>query len=231
MMVRFQVIYDRAAARKGGRDALEAMLAPNTAAAHAGDLGTVDLGSIPDSRWLSQMTKRIFQAGFVWKVIEDKWPAFEEAFEGFEPRPLSLWPDERLDAAARHPGVVANMPKIMTVRDNAQLLVDLADSHGSAARFFAEWPASDQIGLMELLKKRGKRLGGNTGMYLLRFMGKPSFILSESVVKALIEDGVVDKPPTSAKSLRAVQAAFNAWAEESGRDLTQISRTLAMSVD
>jgi hypothetical protein len=41
---------------------------------------------------------------------------------------------------------------------------------------------------------------------------------------------VVDKPPTSKKALAAVQAAFNAWAEESGRDLSQISRVLAMSV-
>jgi 3-methyladenine DNA glycosylase Tag len=222
-MTPFRKIFERAAARKGGVEALEAMLEAGKPAA--------ELAAIPDSRWLAQMTKRIFQAGFVWTVIEDKWPAFEEAFEGFEPRPLSIWSDEQLDAAARHPGVVANMPKIMTVRDNAQFLVDLADEHGSAAKCLAEWPASDQIGLMALMKQRGKRLGGNTGTYVLRFMGRPTFILSDPVVKALIHDGVVDKAPTSGKALAAVQAAFNAWAAESGRDLTQISRVLALSVD
>jgi hypothetical protein len=30
--------------------------------------------------------------------------------------------------------------------------------------------------------------------------------------------------------MQAVQAAFNAWAAESGRDLTAISRVLSMSV-
>jgi 3-methyladenine DNA glycosylase Tag len=64
----------------------------------------------------------------------------------------------------------------------------------------------------------------------MRFMGKDSFVLSGDVVKALIREGVVTKEPTSAKDLKAVQAAFNAWAAESGRPLTQISQVLAFGV-
>ena len=30
------------------------------------------------------MTRAIFQSGFSWKVIEAKWPGFEEAFDGFD---------------------------------------------------------------------------------------------------------------------------------------------------
>jgi 3-methyladenine DNA glycosylase Tag len=61
-------------------------------------------------------------------------------------------------------------------------------------------------------------------------MGKDSFILSRDVVAALIREGVVDRPPSSKRDLAAVQDAFNRWMDESGRGLTQISRTLAMSV-
>ena len=50
------------------------------------------------------------------------------------------------------------------------------------------------------------------------------------VVKALVEQGIVDKEPTSKRDLGAAQAAFNQWREESGRDLCQISRVLACSV-
>jgi len=53
--------------------------------------------------------------------------------------------------------------------------------------------------------------------------------LSDSVVAALIEQGVVATFPTAKRDLAAVQKAFNAWSAESGRDLTSISRTLAMS--
>ena len=65
----------------------------------------------------------------------------------------------------------------------------------------------------------------------LRFMGKPAFIISPSVTAALIREGVIDKPPSGKRDYRAIQAAFNAWSEESGCDLTTVSRTLAMSID
>ena len=107
---------------------------------------------------------------------------------------------------------------------------DLAEEHGSAAKFFADWPETDYVGLLEVMGKRGGRLGGATSMYALRFMGKPSFILSRDVVAALMRAGVVDKEPKGKGALRKVQDIFNQWAEESGKDLTEISRTLALSI-
>ena len=54
---------------------------------------------IKDDRWLSEMTKRVFQAGFKWSLIEEKWPHFEEAFEGFAPQRWISMSDADLDAA------------------------------------------------------------------------------------------------------------------------------------
>ncbi len=69
-----------------------------------------------------------------------------------------------------------------------------------------------------------------TGNYFLRFMGKDSFMTSGDVAKALIREGVVDKPPSSKGALKKVQGAFNVWMTESGRPLTHISRVLAYTV-
>jgi hypothetical protein len=65
----------------------------------------------------------------------------------------------------------------------------------------------------------------------LRAIGKPAFIATSDVVAALIREGVVDRLPSSKRDLAAVQAAFNQWSNESDRDLTAISRILAMSVE
>ena len=86
------------------------------------------------------------------------------------------------------------------------------------------------IGLWAEMKARGDRLGGNTGAFFLRFMGKDTFMLSQAVVDALVGQGIVDKTPTGKKALAAVQEAFNGWQAESGRPLCAISRTLAASV-
>ncbi len=221
-MRKFEEIFSMAAARKGGAEALQGLLSkPKSAAA---------LTKIGDDRWLAGMTRGVFQAGFNWKVIENKWPGFEEAFEGFSPGRWSLMSDEDLDRLVKDTRIVRNAVKILSVRDNAILLTDLAREHGTAARCLGAWPSEDYIGLLELLKKRGGRLGGTTAQYFLRQIGKDSFVLSKDVTTALIREGVVEKAPGSKSSMRAVQNAFNTWSEESGRSLTEISRVLAMSV-
>jgi 3-methyladenine DNA glycosylase Tag len=219
----FADIYAQAAERKGGEAALEALIAEHRAKTAA------ELAAIPDHRWLAQMSKCVFQAGFAWRVIETKWPGFEAAFHGFAPPFNAAMSDEEFDAHLKDTGIVRNARKILSVRDNAAFLVALANEHGSAAAFFAGWPDSDFAGLLEVMKRRAARLSGETAMRFFRFMGKASFITTRDVTAALIAAGAIDKPPSGKRDLEAVQRAFNAWAGESGRDLSAISRVLAMS--
>ena len=219
----FEALFAMAAGRKGGAAAFEETL-PTVKPAD-------ELAAIPDDRWLSMMARCVFQAGFNWKVVDQKWPGFEEAFEGFDPGRWSLMSDDDLDRLLKDTRVVRHAKKLASVGENAIFVRDLAAEHGSAARFFADWPDTDYVGLLTVLKKRGSRLGGNTGQYFLRFMGKDSFMLGGDVVKALIREGIVDKQPSSQKDLARVQEAFNEWAAQSGRPMAQISRTLACTVE
>ena len=220
----FSDIEDIAADRKGGSATLASLLsfAPSSPEV---------LAAIPDHRWLAGMTRAVFQAGFNWKVIENKWPGFERAFDGFDPARWSLMSDEDLDRLLADTGVVRNGMKLRSVGENAAFLRALAETHGTAARCFADWPPDDFIGLLDLLKKRGSRLGGATAQYFLRQMGKDGFVLSKDVVAALIRDGVVAKAPSSQRDKQAVQNAFSAWHRETGRPLAHLSRILAMSID
>jgi len=221
-MQSFQSLFDHAAKRKGGTGALEALLPT--------PLSSEELARIPDDRWLAMMSRYIFQAGFSWKVIDKKWPEFEEAFAGFNPQRWRHMSDDDFDALLKDRRIVRNATKVLSVRDNAAFLCDLAEEHGSAAKFFAEWPTQDYVELLILLKKRGSRLGGNSAQYFLRFMGKDSFITSQDVVTALIREGVVATEPKSQRDLRATQQAFNQWQQESSRPLAHISKVLAFTV-
>ena len=220
----FQHIYDLAAGLKGGPEALEALIAPHRPKTHD------EIARTPADRWLSAMTRMVFIAGFRWRVIEVKWPGFEAAFWGFDPHRCAMMSDEDVDGLLKDTRIVRNGQKIASVAPNARFLLELEREHGSAGRFFADWPDEDFAGLLEVLKTRASRLGGESAMRFLRAMGKPSFITSRDVTLALIREGVLDKPPSGKRDLQKIQAAFNAWAGESGRDLTSISRTLALSV-
>ena len=218
----FAEIFEIASERKGGASELEALLEPATS--------DRELAKLPDDRWLARMAQCIFNAGFNWKAVEAKWPGFEEAFEGFHPGRVAMFNDDDLARLVSDERIVRHGGKIRSVQDNAIFVCDVAKEHGSFGKFVADWPASDYVGLLDQLKKRGSRLGGNTGQYFLRFSGKDSFILSADVTARLVAENVIDKPATSKKAMQQVQDAFNQWSEESGRGLKEISRVLAMSV-
>lgn len=184
-MVTFQSIYERAADRKGGRDALEALFLPLKS--------PEDLKSIPDDRWLAEMTKRIFQAGFSWQVIENKWPGFEDAVHQFDTGRCAMLSDEDIDSLLQNREIVRNGAKIATVPHNAAFLNELASEHGSAAAFFADWPTDDFAGLLTILKKRAKHLSGTAGQVFLRGMGKDGFMLGKDVIAALVSAGIIER--------------------------------------
>ena len=218
----FAAIYDRAAQRKGGPAALDPLL-PQAKSRKA-------LAATDDSRYLSAIAKNIFRAGFVWKVVDNKWPGFEDAFGNFEILRVASMDEEEIDDLAQDTRIIRNRQKITAVRDNARFVFEMAQEHGSFGRYLADWPHDDLIGLWEDLHRRGSRLGGFTRAVFLREVGKDTFMLSADVQLALIGAGVVSKTATSKRDLRAVQDAFNSWHSETGRPFCQLSRILACSV-
>jgi 3-methyladenine DNA glycosylase Tag len=222
-MIPFKTIRARVEKRKGGPKALEKLLPAKP------DIKA--LTKLPDDRILAEMSKRVFSAGFAWSVIEQKWPDFEKAFLGFKPAKLAFQPDEFWDALLGDKRIVRNGPKIMSVRDNAQFVQAIAAEHGSFGKFLGNWPASDEIGLLDLLNKRGSRLGGNTGQMFLRFVGWDGFVTSKDVVACLRDAGLdIAEEVKSKGDLAKVQAAFNAWAEETRLPYAHLSRICALSV-
>jgi 3-methyladenine DNA glycosylase Tag len=189
-----------------------------------------ELRAIPDDRYLSQMSLRIFRAGLKHSLVDARWPAFEQAFYGFDPRLVRAMPDEALDALLGDSRLIRHGGKIRAVRDNAATMLDIAAAHGGFGGWLADWPGTDIVGLWDALAKRFSQMGGNSGPAFLRMVGKDTFILTPPVVAALKYWGVAAAAPKNRQDRAAVQARFNAWAAETGRPLCHISVILACSV-
>jgi 3-methyladenine DNA glycosylase Tag len=222
-MPNFDRIRARAAERKGGEEVLATLLGPVPDNAAVAKLG--------DDRVLSAIAERVFAAGFVWRVIAQKWPGFEAAFLGFEPKRLLFQPEDFWHDLVGDARIVRNPQKIRSVRENAEFVLRVSKEHGSFGKFIAAWPADDQIGLLAWLGKNGSRLGGNTGQYILRWLGWDTFILSQDVVAAIRDCGLdIAAVPTSKRDLARVQAQMNEWAAETGLPKAHLSRILSMSI-
>jgi 3-methyladenine DNA glycosylase Tag len=217
----FAVIRARAEERKG-REGLAKIIADRLSRS----------GSKPtDAGLLSSMSFHIFAAGISHKVVEQKWPGTEEAFLGFDPNLLNIQPDDFWHELLGDTRIIRHGAKINAIRHNAAFVSDLAREHGSAVRYLLDWPATDQIGLLDFLSKRGQRLGGYTGQYALRAIGKDNFVISQDVLACLKAAGAPITGDGSGKAeRRAIQDAFDIWAEQSGLPMSHISLICAQSI-
>ena len=219
---RYQVIYGRASERKGGDAALESLLAE--------PLDKKGLMALTDDRYLAEFTRKVFQSGFVWRIVDQKWPDFEELFWGFDIDKLLMMPDEMLERKAADPRIIRHLKKVWSIRDNALMISAVTAKHGSFGKFVADWPESGIVGLWQYLKQHGTRLGGNTGPYALRAIGKDTFLLTRDVEAYFRAMKIIEGSATSQRSLKAIQAFFNNLHQESGRSYTVLSRLLAFGV-
>lgn len=222
-MEHFEQIYRRACERKGGTAALRQLITTPR-------LGPAELAAIPDDRWLSSFTMSLFQSGFVWQVIRDKWPAFEQAFFGFDPHKMLLLDEQHLARLNNDAGIVRHAKKIAAVPANARMVLELGEPQGGFGAFVARWPEDDRVGLWLEIKRHGQLLGGNITAYALRRLGVDTFIFSPDVSGYLLNQRVVDAGLGSKRGMQQAQAAFSEWRRQSGLSFGEISKTIAFSI-
>ena len=220
---KFETIYQRACKRKGGQDKLNSLLAST--------LKTPYKEYPSDDRILSEMTRCVFQAGFSWRVVDKKWPDFEQVFERFDPQILRFLSAEDIDNLSTDTRIIRNRQKINSVRENAQFIYEQSLEHGSFAAMLKQWPANEPLSLFILLKKNGSRLGGMTGPRVLRNIGYDTYLLTTDVISCLLDNGLnISTSPTSLTDLRLVQSSFNNWQNETGFSFSQLSKICSWSI-
>ena len=221
-MEKFSDIYKRAVERKGSEKMLKLLLAK--------PLSKKQLSTLSDDDWLEEFTRKVFQSGFYWSVINNKWPGFREVFWDFSVDKLLMMPPDMLEQKATDERIVRNYKKVKTITENAYMIYEIAQEHGSFSQFVANWPTDDIIGLWAYLKKHGSRLGGNTGPYALRALGKDTFLLSRDVENYLRAHKIIDGGLQTKKSLSAAQAFFNEMQKQSGLSMQELSLIVAYGV-
>lgn len=224
MALDYRWLYETVRKRFDSDEALEAFL-PRP-------LSPDELRQLGDDRYLSAMSLRVFRAGMKHSVVDAKWPAFEEAFWGFDPEKLVLLSPEQIDGFMSNDRIIRHRTKLQTIPRNAQFILDVREEYGTSfGEFIADWPSRDIVGLWQLLAKRGARLGGRSAAGFLRLIGKDTFLLTSDVVARLVAAGIVDRTPTSQRDKQQVQDAFNTLQQVSGRPLCQLSAMLSLTIN
>jgi len=154
-MTPFKTILSEAERRNGGKAGLAAVMPKVKSPA--------ELAAVPDDRYLSAMSLRIFRAGLKHELVDAKWPAFEEVFHSFEPRRVSATSDEAMERLMDDKRLIRHWGKLKSVRANATAMIGIAEEHGSMGRYLANWPDGKVVALWDDLAKRFSQMGWQLG--------------------------------------------------------------------
>jgi 3-methyladenine DNA glycosylase Tag len=119
-----------------------------------------------DNGYFEQMTKAVFQAGFSWQVVNDKWPTFRQAFDGFDVDRVATYTPEDVDRLLSDPGIVRNGRKIDATIANAVQFQAIRREFGSFPGYLRSLDRLPYRERQKTLSKRFKNLG-RTGVFVL----------------------------------------------------------------
>jgi DNA-3-methyladenine glycosylase I len=112
-----------------------------------------------DRGYFEQMTKAIFQAGFSWQVVNNKWSNFQMAFDGFDVDRVAAYGLEDVDRLLSDEGIVRNGRKIEATIANAIQFQTIRDEFGSFAGYLRSLDDLAYPERQKILSKRFKNLG------------------------------------------------------------------------
>ena len=117
-----------------------------------------------DAAYLEEMTKAVFRSGFSWQVVENKWPDFVEAFDGFAVEKVSAYEERDVDRLLADEGIVRNGRKIEATIHNARAMNEVAQKYGSFQKYLRSMDGQGYDATAKDMKTRFNYLG-KTGTY------------------------------------------------------------------
>lgn len=138
-----------------------------------------------ENRLFEMLILEGMQAGLSWITVLKKREAFRQAFDGFDPRKVALYGDDKIQQLLENENIIRNRLKINAAVTNAKAFLEVQKNCGSFDRFIwayvdhtpiknhwetmeqipATTPLSDKIS--KDLKKMGFKFVGSTIVYAL----------------------------------------------------------------
>jgi len=121
-----------------------------------------------DAGYFELLAKAVFQAGFSYKVVSNKWEGITKVFHNFDTSKISRWKDVEILEAMESPDIIRNIRKITAIVDNASRFEELIAEHGSFLNFLKSFDKMDYDEKRNFLTSNFKWLG-KTGAYFFLY--------------------------------------------------------------
>lgn len=113
-----------------------------------------------DSAYFENMSRCVFQSGLSWTTIAERWPAFKEAFEGFEITRVAGYGADGITRLMADARIIRNRNKIVATIHNAREFERIIEESGSVPAWLDSLDKSNNYnGVIRRVKSRFKHVG------------------------------------------------------------------------
>lgn len=112
-----------------------------------------------DAGYFAKISQAVFQSGFSWTVIRNKWPNFERAFAGFDVDQVAVFDAHDVERLLEDRSIVRNGRKIEATIANARVCQELIREHGSLAGYLRSMDGMSYADRSRKLSKTFKFIG------------------------------------------------------------------------
>jgi DNA-3-methyladenine glycosylase I len=119
------------------------------------------------------MTRVIFLAGLSWKMIDEKWPNFRQAFKNFSVDEVARFGEKDIERLLTDASIVRNRAKITAAINNAKQFQDIRKEYGSFQSYLDSRDKSNNYALViKDLGKKFNRIGPSSANIFLYSVGE-----------------------------------------------------------
>jgi DNA-3-methyladenine glycosylase I len=127
-----------------------------------------------DDAYFENMSRCVFQAGLSWRLMADRWPNFQRAFDGFQVRKVAVYGADGIRRLSEDSGIIRNRAKIVATVENAREFERVVAEAGSFQMWLDGMDKSNNYDLVvKRLKARFRRVGLSTAHIFLWSVGEP----------------------------------------------------------
>jgi len=125
-----------------------------------------------DRGYFEVLSKAVFNAGFSYQVVRNKWEDIKEIFHDFEPETLSNWTVDEISDALESPKIIRNSKKVIAIVSNAKVFLDIVSKHTSFENYLKSFHDKSYEQKQEILSKQFKWLGPTGAHFFLWSIGE-----------------------------------------------------------
>jgi hypothetical protein len=121
--------------------------------------------------YLEVMTRAVFQAGVSWKQIAERWDAYRQAFDDFNPARVAAYGELDVERVLATPGILRSPRKVRATIANALALLEAQRERNGLAEYLRTFDSYEA--LAKDFKRRFEFMGDMNVWYFLFRVGEP----------------------------------------------------------